>query len=101
MHVFELDGPGEGAVLDGAGNLVEASEDRVPLLGAEHPLLGEHSGVGPGPCDVVARQALIKAYGGGEALHEGIRGLRKTATPKFPAAFAHGCSFLTVPKAQV
>ena len=101
MHVFKFDGPGEGAILDGAGNLVETNEDCVPLLNAKHPLLGEHGGMGPRAGEVVACEALVKAYGRGETLHEGIGGFREAATPKFPAAFAHGCSLLPVRKGQV
>ena len=34
--------------------------------------------------EVVACEALVKAYGRGETLHEGIGGFREAATPSFP-----------------
>ena len=60
--------------------IVETNEDCVPLLNAKHPLLGEHGGMGLGAGEVVACEALVKAYGRGETLHEGIGGFREAAT---------------------
>ena len=57
--------------------------------------------MGPRAGEVVACETLVKGYGRGETLHEGIGSFRETATPKFPAAFAHCYSFLPARKQQV
>ena len=82
VHVFTSNPPIEALLTDFGHDLIEPLVNKTALLCREHANVSEHVGVSAGTLYVVNGKTAVKCFGRRKALHEGVGGFRKTATPK-------------------
>ena len=82
VHVFTSNPPIEALLTDFGHDLIEPLVNKAAFLCRENANVSEHVGVSAGTLYVVSGKTSVKCFGRRKALHEGVGGLGKTATPK-------------------
>ena len=82
VDVFQLLAELEAAGGDFVADLLEASDDLVPLVVGEDADFGEHVGVGDRAADIVGVEPAVEAHAFGELLDTAVGRLVKNTAPR-------------------
>ncbi len=81
VHVFQVQGPFKLTPFNFRHDLGHALFDVRQIGGLDNALLGQHLGVGQGPVDILAPEALVEVDGGGVTLDQVGHGFGETTGP--------------------